>query len=89
MSAILRILQYRHYKACLEIFKLSPSKESREFSDLVGFVAQVSACRGSAHSSLALMRCPIFPGQPSTETHRGFNVLPAAHFHGKAEPTTG
>ena len=34
-------LQYRHYKACLDIFKLQPSIESRDFSDLVGFVAQV------------------------------------------------
>ena len=32
--------QLRHYHACLEIFKMKPSKESREFSELVGFVSQ-------------------------------------------------
>ena len=35
------LLQYRHYKACLDIFNLHPSKDSREFADLIGFVAQV------------------------------------------------
>ena len=34
--------QYRHYKACLDIFSLKPSEESHEFADLVSFVAQVS-----------------------------------------------
>ncbi|PNH07174.1 Protein transport protein Sec31A [Tetrabaena socialis] len=34
------MLQYRHYQALLEIFKLRPSKESREFGDLVLFMAQ-------------------------------------------------
>jgi hypothetical protein len=29
-----------HYKACLDLFNLNPSKESREFADLVNFVAQ-------------------------------------------------
>ncbi|EIE25800.1 SDA1-domain-containing protein [Coccomyxa subellipsoidea C-169] len=37
-------LQFRHYKASLDIFNLKPSKESREFADLVHFVAQVSQC---------------------------------------------
>ncbi|GLC55364.1 hypothetical protein PLESTB_000976900 [Pleodorina starrii] len=36
------MLQYRHYQALLEIFKLRPSKESKEFGDLVMFMAQVS-----------------------------------------------
>ena len=51
-------LQYRHYKACLDIFRLQPTKESHEFSSLVGFVAQVSQqvvhdspAAGRAHSS--------------------------------------
>lgn len=35
-------LQWRHYKACLDIFNLKPSKDSKEFADLVTFVAQVS-----------------------------------------------
>ncbi|CAL8470003.1 g9545 [Coccomyxa elongata] len=37
-------LQFRHYKASLEIFNLKPSKESREFAELVHFIAQVSQC---------------------------------------------
>ncbi|GIM11976.1 hypothetical protein Vretimale_15407, partial [Volvox reticuliferus] len=36
------MLQYRHYQALLEIFKMRPSKESKEFGDLVMFMAQVS-----------------------------------------------
>lgn len=36
--------QYRHYKASLEIFKLKPTGDSREFGDLVGFISQVAAC---------------------------------------------
>lgn len=34
------LTQYRHYKACLNLFQLNPSKESREFADLVKFLAQ-------------------------------------------------
>lgn len=34
-------LQYRHYKASLEIFKLKPTGDSHEFGNLVGFVSQV------------------------------------------------
>ncbi|KAK9834281.1 hypothetical protein WJX81_003203 [Elliptochloris bilobata] len=37
-------LQLRHYHACLDIFKMKPSKESREFSELVGFISQVVGC---------------------------------------------
>ncbi|KAK9811636.1 hypothetical protein WJX72_007420 [[Myrmecia] bisecta] len=37
-------LQYRHYQACLTVFQLKPSKDSREFGDLVNFVAQVANC---------------------------------------------
>ncbi len=33
--------QYRHYQALLDIWKLKPSKESKEFGDLVMFLAQV------------------------------------------------
>ncbi|KAG2445219.1 hypothetical protein HYH02_008687 [Chlamydomonas schloesseri] len=36
------LLQYRHYQALLEIFKLKPSKDSREFGEVVMFMAQVS-----------------------------------------------
>lgn len=35
------LLQYRHYQALLEIFKLKPSKDSREFGEVVMFMAQV------------------------------------------------
>eukprot|EP00873_Tetraselmis_striata_P004551 jgi/Tetstr1/424815/TSEL_015318.t1 len=38
------LLQYRHYKACLDLFALNPSKDAREFADLVTFVAQVCGC---------------------------------------------
>eukprot|EP00798_Chlamydomonas_sp_ICE-L_P018496 gene18496-24994_t len=38
------LLQYRHYQALLDIFRLKPSKESKEFGDLVAFVAQVCKC---------------------------------------------
>ena len=34
-------LQWRHFKACLDIFNLKPSKDSKEFADLVAFIAQV------------------------------------------------
>lgn len=37
------IPQFRHYKASLEIFNLKPSKESREFAELVHFIAQVGS----------------------------------------------
>ncbi len=33
-------VQLRHYRACLDIFNMKPSKESREFAELVGFIAQ-------------------------------------------------
>lgn len=33
--------QYRHYLALLDLFKLKPSKESKEFGDLAMFMAQV------------------------------------------------
>jgi hypothetical protein len=34
-------LQYRHYQALLDIFKLQPTKESKELAELAMFVAQV------------------------------------------------
>ena len=43
--------QFRHYHACLDIFKMKPSKESREFSELVGFIAQACAL----HFGLAVL----------------------------------
>ncbi|KAL4422877.1 hypothetical protein ABPG75_009074 [Micractinium tetrahymenae] len=36
-------LQWRHYKACLQLFLLKPSQEGSEFGDLVNFIAQVSS----------------------------------------------
>ena len=36
--------QYRHYEATLAVLKLSPSEPSREFQELVAFVAQVRVC---------------------------------------------
>eukprot|EP00899_Mesostigma_viride_P012492 jgi/Mesvir1/21243/Mv06673-RA.1 len=38
------MMQFRHYRACLSIFLLKPTSESKEFGDLVMFLAQVSAC---------------------------------------------
>ena len=35
-------MQYRHFLALLDLFKLKPSKESKEFGDLAMFMAQVS-----------------------------------------------
>lgn len=35
-------MQWRHYRACMDIFTLKPSNDSREFADLLGFLAQVS-----------------------------------------------
>ena len=42
-TPLLLTLQYRHYEALRDIFRLKPSKESKEFGDLVMFVAQVRA----------------------------------------------
>lgn len=42
--------QYRHYQACLNIFRLKPSEESREFAELITFVAQVSAWQRVPHA---------------------------------------
>ncbi|KAL4448816.1 hypothetical protein ABPG77_007533 [Micractinium sp. CCAP 211/92] len=36
-------LQWRHYKACLQLFLLKPSQDGSEFGDLVNFIAQVSS----------------------------------------------
>ncbi|KAF5825611.1 hypothetical protein DUNSADRAFT_8135 [Dunaliella salina] len=35
-------LQLQHYEALLDVFKLKPSRESKEFGDLAMFLAQVS-----------------------------------------------
>ncbi|KAG5456337.1 MAG: hypothetical protein BJ554DRAFT_3952, partial [Olpidium bornovanus] len=34
--------QYRHYQSSLDIFKLKPDEEAKDFADLVTFIAQVS-----------------------------------------------
>ena len=39
-------LQWRHYKACLQLFLLKPTQDGSEFGDLVNFIAQVQDCRG-------------------------------------------
>jgi protein SDA1 len=33
--------QYRHYQACLQLFQLKPSQDSKEFADCITFIAQV------------------------------------------------
>ena len=38
-------LQWRHYKACLQLFLLKPTQDGSEFGDLVNFIAQVRDCR--------------------------------------------
>lgn len=35
------LMQFRHYKAALSIFSINPQSESKEFGDLVSFIAQV------------------------------------------------
>lgn len=37
-------LQWRHYRAQLQLFLLKPAQESAEFGELVTFIAHVSAC---------------------------------------------
>jgi hypothetical protein len=34
-------VQYRHYQACLQLFQLKPSQDSKEFADCITFIAQV------------------------------------------------
>jgi hypothetical protein len=53
-------VQYKHYKACLELFKLKPSNDSREFIDLISFVAQV----GTRH--VPLLGTPITSSSSSS-----------------------
>ena len=48
--------QYRHYLALLDLFKLKPSKESKEFGDLAMFMAQVRYCVRSIHTPAGLQR---------------------------------
>ncbi|GAX82660.1 hypothetical protein CEUSTIGMA_g10086.t1 [Chlamydomonas eustigma] len=38
------LLQYRHFLALMDLFKLKPSKESKELGDLALFMAQVVKC---------------------------------------------
>ena len=47
-------LQLHHYEALLDVFKLKPSRESKDFGDLVLFVAQVlwAGTRVSVHTDL-------------------------------------
>lgn len=50
-------LQYRHYKASLEIFKLKPTGDSHEFGNLVGFVSQVRVAAAVRPPGLQGMHC--------------------------------
>ncbi len=50
--------QYRHFLSLIDIFKLKPSKDSKEFGDLAMFMAQVRACNIQDHSACALTRTP-------------------------------
>ena len=36
--------QFRHYESNIEIFKLKPTEDAKEFGELVAFVSQVSLC---------------------------------------------
>lgn len=75
------VLQYRHYKACLDIFKLRPSKESREFADLVGFMAQVSrwSSQGAlqSHTVQLHVRCYMFGAALQLHAHIYMDSDPA------------
>jgi len=46
-------LQLQHYEALLDVFKLKPSRESKEFGDLAMFIAQVSKCYPKETARLA------------------------------------
>ncbi|KAI7837441.1 hypothetical protein COHA_008699 [Chlorella ohadii] len=46
-------LQWRHYKACLQLFLLKPTQDGGEFGDLVNFIAQVSSSYPQATASFA------------------------------------
>lgn len=37
------LLQLRHYKACLELFTMSPNSDTQQFASLVRFIATVSS----------------------------------------------
>jgi hypothetical protein len=43
--------QYRHYQACLNVLRLKPSGEAKEFGELISFVAQVRGHRVGARST--------------------------------------
>lgn len=36
--------QYRHFLSTIELFRLSPSENNKQFDDLVMFLSQVSPC---------------------------------------------
>ncbi|KAK9862024.1 hypothetical protein WJX84_008292 [Apatococcus fuscideae] len=56
-------LQFQHYQATLDILSFHPSSESKEFEDLIQFVAQVAGCYPAQTAT--------FPGQLVSllETH--------------------
>ena len=43
-------LQWRHYKACLDLFLLKPDQSGSEFGELANFIAQVGAGRDAVIS---------------------------------------
>ena len=79
--------QYRHYLALLDLFKLKPSKESKEFGDLAMFMAQVRDCVRSIHTPAGLQR--------SAESYFGGRLEGCARLSGSRltcdciAPTTG
>lgn len=62
-------LQWRHYKACLQLFLLKPSQDSHEFAELVTFIAHVSAAPSVGGAGR---------GTPGAEARRAAAALPAA-----------
>jgi NUC130/3NT domain len=72
-------LQYRHYKALLQVFSLTPSKEAKEFGDLVSFISQVRATLTAIHrmapsgtslSRASLVRGHVFHSNAGPPVHR-------------------
>jgi hypothetical protein len=43
------LLQYRHYEACLQIFQLNPTQDSKEFAEFITFIAQVCVTNTVTH----------------------------------------
>eukprot|EP00878_Enallax_costatus_P025275 GHUV01027038.1.p1 GENE.GHUV01027038.1~~GHUV01027038.1.p1 ORF type:complete len:218 (+),score=48.73 GHUV01027038.1:214-867(+) len=57
------LLQYRHYQACLQIFQLKPSQDSKEFAEFITFIAQVSKCYPTTTANFAPELITLLEGQ--------------------------